>query len=603
MPPRCSSFSRRLWRSSGMFDIRNQADQPITVHASRAGEQFFVLPPSACGSCGRHPSQDHGDSDRQWGMSEQDALRCMPGIDGLQCALCKQLLRAPVAAGDGYSYCRHCILEWYRAHDRQNKALASPTTNEPLADRLLLPNLTLRDAIHGIQCHAVPAWNDAEKERVALRREVQTLSRKIPAKDTLDPRVADAQAEANQFRVQLANMQQEVQRLQIELERHHTVMKGRDASARDVEIQAQAAGLAAELKSCKTEVTRLQDELEKTRGQAKSQAEKLEGSLVELHRLARIKAEYSGNLSPKPARDGLELEKARAALAESLVKIADLQAQLVTVRQAASPPCSPTALELPPESLLQADLAQMKQALSRQDAVVADLQTQITAVRAERRRWQDVSERREQRRLEAEDEVLRLRNELATTARHNLMRSELERTVEVVTQEAERLEKELLHVQGQLQQSNGQLAEASCLGVPDVHPSDVAQELKSKVQGLEAQLQECKGKLRDIARAAGVDDVELVFESIDGWKEKVHETSRDLFKRDQLLAEAAAGIADFLEILGLRSPGLPKGGAEAARAALQALDAAEEAAARMARAAKVAATKRTDDSALASDPS
>ena len=30
--------------------------------------------------------QDHGDSDRQSGMSEQDALRCMPGIDGLQCA-------------------------------------------------------------------------------------------------------------------------------------------------------------------------------------------------------------------------------------------------------------------------------------------------------------------------------------------------------------------------------------------------------------------------------------------------------------------------------------------------------------------------------------
>ncbi|CAE7395560.1 PUB35 [Symbiodinium sp. CCMP2456] len=531
-------------------------------------------------------------------MSEQDALRCMPGIDGLQCALCKQLLQAPVAAGDGYSYCRHCILEWYRMHDRQNRALASPTTNEPLADRLLLPNITLRDAIRGIQRRAVPAWNQAETERVALRREVQALSRKIPAKDTLDPRVADAHAEANQFRVQLANTQQEVQRLQIELERHQTVMKHRDASARDVEIQAHAAGLAAELKSCKTEVTRLQDELEKTRGQAKNQAEKLEGSLVELHRvriaeqtlqqeLARIKAEYSGNLPPKPARDGLELEKARAALAESLVKIADLQAQLVTVRQAASPPCSPTTLELPPESLLQADLAQMKQALSRQDAIIADLQTQITAVRAERRRWQDLCERREQRRLEAEDEVLRLRNELATTARHNLMRSELERTAEVVTQEAERLEKELLHVQGQLQQSNGQLAElASCLGVPDVDSSDVARDLKSKVQSLEAQLQECKGKLGDIASAAGVDDVELVLRSIDDWKEKVHETSRDLYNRDQLLAEAAAGIADFLEILGLGSLGLPKGGPEAARAALHGLDAAEEAAARMARAAK-----------------
>ncbi|CAE7883838.1 PUB35 [Symbiodinium necroappetens] len=522
-------------------------------------------------------------------MSEQDALRCMPGIDGLQCALCNQLLQAPVAAGDGYSYCRHCILEWYRMHDRQNRVLASPTTNEPLADRLLLPNLTLRDAIRGIQCRAAPAWNEAEKERVALCREVQTLSRKIPAKDALDPRVADAQAEANQFRVQLANTQQEVQRLQIELERHHKVMKHRDASARDIEIQAHAAGLAAELKSCKTEVTRLQDELEKTRAQAKNQAEKLEGSLVELHRLARIKAEYSGNLPTKPARDGLELEKARAALAESLVKIADLQAQLVTVRQAASPPCSPTALELPPESLLQADLAQMKQALCRQDTIIADLQTQITAVRAERRRWQDLCERREQRRLEAEDEVLRLRNELATTARHNLMRSELERTAEVVTQEAERLEKELLHVQGQLQQSNGRLAElASCLGVPDVDSSDVARDLISKVRSLEAQLQECKGKLGDIASAAGVDNVELVFRSIDGWKEKVHETSRDLYDRDQLLAEAAAGIADFLEILGLGSLGLPKGGAEAARAALQGLDAAEEAAARMARAAKVA---------------
>ena len=101
----------------------------------------------------------------------------------------------------GYSYCRHCILEWYRAHDRQNKALASPTTNEPLADRsrnscksgsiradcnpgrLLLPNLTLRDAIHGIQCHAVPAWNDAPcKQHKSVRNRT---ARRAPVKFVL----------------------------------------------------------------------------------------------------------------------------------------------------------------------------------------------------------------------------------------------------------------------------------------------------------------------------------------------------------------------------------------------------------------------------------
>ena len=50
---------------------------------------------------------------------------------------CKMRYSNPQA---GYSYCRQCILDWYIAHDRQNIALVSPVTNEPLADRLHQPN-------------------------------------------------------------------------------------------------------------------------------------------------------------------------------------------------------------------------------------------------------------------------------------------------------------------------------------------------------------------------------------------------------------------------------------------------------------------------------
>ncbi|CAE7568734.1 RPL18AC [Symbiodinium natans] len=558
-------------------------------------------------------------------MSEQDAIRCMPAIAGIDCALCKQLLRSPVATGDGYSYCRQCILDWYRAHDRQNRVLASPITNEPLTDRMLLPNLNLRDAIRALHDRAMPAWRDAEKERLALRREI----RKMATKDTLDPRVADAKAEADQTRVQLQNTKQELQRLQIELERYHTVMEDRDASVRDVETQARLAGLAAELQSSKTEVTRLQQELEKTRAQARLQAEKLEVSSIELQRarlseqslqqdLSRMKDEYRGALAlkPTPSKE-VELTKAHQELTASQAHIADLQAKLIAARQAVSRPDSPTALELPPASLLQADLSQMKQALSRQDTTIAELQTQITAVRAERRHWQELGEWREQRRLEAEDEALRLRNELATIERRNLISSELERTAEVATQEAERLEMELLRVQGQRQQSDSQLAGlASALGVTEADPE--AEALIVKVQELQGQMQGQEALLRDLAASltasaaempspsdakgeatsAGADDVERVIKSIDILKAKVHEAAREIFVRDELLAEAAAGIADFLEALGLAAPQLPKGAVEATRAALEALDAAEDSAARLARAAasaKQTPSARTDD--------
>ncbi|CAE7692271.1 unnamed protein product [Symbiodinium pilosum] len=177
---------------------------------------------------------------------------------------------------------------------------------------------------------------------------------------------------------------------------------------------------------------------------------------------------------------------------------------------------------------------------------------------------------------------------------------------------------------------------ASCLGVQYVDLPDVPAALQAKVQGLEQQLHDRSQQLSDIAaslrvseahitpevqdlqhalagreetleklaKSLGATDVEMVATSVDGLKAQVQQAGRDLFGRDEILAETAAGIADFLELLGLPAPELPKGAAEAARAALEALDSAEEAAAKMARSvrmAKQADATRTNHSGGASE--
>ena len=60
----------------------------------------------------------------------------------------------PVVTADGHSYCRVCILDWFRTCDEKVEAgrkkdarLLSPATSLPLLSRHLVPNTALRQAI------------------------------------------------------------------------------------------------------------------------------------------------------------------------------------------------------------------------------------------------------------------------------------------------------------------------------------------------------------------------------------------------------------------------------------------------------------------------
>ncbi|CAJ1421694.1 unnamed protein product [Effrenium voratum] len=388
-----------------------------------------------------------------WRVLKYSSCLCFLSFRGF---LCKRTLQAAVATGDGYSYCRQCALDWFRAQERSRSSLASPTTGEPVSDRLLLPNFNLREAIASLQRDILPVWDEAQRERSQLRGELAKLSGKEQkSRHASDYRLADAEASAAHFQTQWRNVQQEVQRLQMELERYHHVMEKRDVSGRDAEAKAEMSRLAAELRSSNVEVKRLQDELEKTRQQAKGQAEDLEALRQELRaarlseqnlqqELARAKHEASGSLrlASSPREDQPELARVKEALAESQALVMTLQAEFVAARLG-SPASSPKPPELPAESLFQAEVAHMQQALRKQDDVIADLQTQITALRSQTSRLKQLADLREQRRLESQDEILRLRGELLTIERRNCISSELERTAELATREAERLEQDL----------------------------------------------------------------------------------------------------------------------------------------------------------------
>lgn len=80
---------------------------------------------------------------------------------------------------------------------------------------MLLPNLNLREVIVSVQ-HAIPAWDEAERERVSLRQKIQRLLGTQKPKE-VNPGLIEAQSEATYFQMQAKNQQQEVLRLQMEL--------------------------------------------------------------------------------------------------------------------------------------------------------------------------------------------------------------------------------------------------------------------------------------------------------------------------------------------------------------------------------------------------
>ena len=74
--------------------------------------------------------------------SVQDPDSSPPTVDGFECAVCTELMEDPVVTADGHSYCRVCILDWFRTCDEKVEAgrkkdarLLSPATSLPLLSR------------------------------------------------------------------------------------------------------------------------------------------------------------------------------------------------------------------------------------------------------------------------------------------------------------------------------------------------------------------------------------------------------------------------------------------------------------------------------------
>ena len=93
------------------------------------------------------------------------------------CYLCPigyTLMKEPVIALDGHSYERNNIVRWF-----QTGGLRSPLTNQPMDSTLLLPNYTLRSAIHEWlrqqQHHQTDDLNDDLDEEVPTLEELNSL--------------------------------------------------------------------------------------------------------------------------------------------------------------------------------------------------------------------------------------------------------------------------------------------------------------------------------------------------------------------------------------------------------------------------------------------
>ena len=69
--------------------------------------------------------------------AEREAMR-----EQLTCPITYELMTDPVTAADGQTYERHAILQWFEK--KGSVTPTSPSTNEPLKDTTLHPNIMLR---------------------------------------------------------------------------------------------------------------------------------------------------------------------------------------------------------------------------------------------------------------------------------------------------------------------------------------------------------------------------------------------------------------------------------------------------------------------------
>jgi hypothetical protein len=63
-------------------------------------------------------------------------------LNCFMCPITHELMSDPVIAGDGHTYERAAIVNWLQRNDR------SPVTNERLSSRALIPNFTIKQAVH-----------------------------------------------------------------------------------------------------------------------------------------------------------------------------------------------------------------------------------------------------------------------------------------------------------------------------------------------------------------------------------------------------------------------------------------------------------------------
>eukprot|EP00434_Breviolum_minutum_P001452 symbB.v1.2.001280.t1/scaffold68.1/size354569/2 len=413
----------------------------------------------------------------------------------------------------------------------------------------------------------------------------------------------------------------------MELDRYHSFMEERDVSGRAMEAKAaELAHLSAELRSSLVEVNRLQDELEKTRQQAKVQLIELEKVKEEKRQmffqqealkqeLARVKDETIGKLTlTRPVLPTHAEDELREALAQSQGQLMEALA----TRPTSSPSASPKSVELP-ENQLHSELFGMKQSLSKQDTVIGDLQTQLTALRSETSYLNQLAALREQRRLEAQDEIMRLKGELQHIERRNFVGTQLEKAAEDANLEAERLVRELqkkdecLNELVQLQLGLELKAGSEALEIVRAKVPD----LLEQVQSLQGHLKQRGELLSSVARALGStedfcqNDAELwnfvetkvrqlkvrseqlsslvqmigpgmelhESEVADFIQSKVQGFQKQMKDKDRLLSDLANTVADLLDTLGLADlDELPSDPIEATRLVMKTMQETEDAA-------------------------
>jgi hypothetical protein len=99
-------------------------------------------------------------------------------FDGLECVICTEIMEDPVITADGHSYCRACILDWFRICDKKVKCpvLLAPATLLPLSSREVLPNTALRQAIE--------SYSDMKPDLVLREQQIRLLQAQLDSAHT-----------------------------------------------------------------------------------------------------------------------------------------------------------------------------------------------------------------------------------------------------------------------------------------------------------------------------------------------------------------------------------------------------------------------------------